>query len=125
MYKLHTEKQLRYFDEVIRLHYQEGMGEEKISRIIPVGHSTVSRWIAIFARENKISTALMRKKPRNPNQPSPARDPQDVESLQSRIRELEAQLRHESLRADFYDEMINVAEAKFNIPIRKKAGAKR
>ena len=125
MYKLHTEKQLRYFDEVIRLHYQEGMGEEKISRIIPVGHSTVSRWIAIFARENKISTALMRKKPSNPNQPSPARDPQDVESLQSRIRELEAQLRHESLRADFYDEMINVAEAKFNIPIRKNAGAKR
>lgn len=50
--------------------------------------------------------------------------PDDVHSLQAKIKELEAQLKRESIRADFYDEMINVAEAKFNIPIRKKAGTK-
>ena len=50
--------------------------------------------------------------------------PDDVQSLQAKIKELEAQLEKESIRADFYDEMINVAEAKFNIPIRKKAGTK-
>ena len=44
----------------------------------------------------------------------------DVQSLQAKIKELEAQLKKESFRADAYDEMINVAEAKFNIPIRKK-----
>ena len=48
----------------------------------------------------------------------------DCKALQQRIKELEAQLKKESIRADFYDEMINVAEAKFNIPIRKKAGTK-
>ena len=33
MYQLHTEKQRLYFNEVIRLHYEEGMGEDRISRI--------------------------------------------------------------------------------------------
>ena len=51
MYNLHTEKQRRYFSEVIRLHYEEGYGEDRIAKIIPIGHSTVSRWIAIFAKE--------------------------------------------------------------------------
>lgn len=51
MYILHTEKQFKYFKEVIRLHYEEGYGEDRIAKIIPVGDSTVSRWIAIFASE--------------------------------------------------------------------------
>lgn len=48
----------------------------------------------------------------------------EVEALQKRVRELEAQLRQMEIKAEFYDEMISVAEAKFKIPIRKKAGAK-
>lgn len=38
MYQLHTEKQMLYFNEVIRFHYEEGMGEDRISRILPIGH---------------------------------------------------------------------------------------
>ena len=30
MYQLHTEKQRLYFNEVIRLHYEEGMGEDRL-----------------------------------------------------------------------------------------------
>ena len=48
----------------------------------------------------------------------------EVQDLQKKIKELEAQLLHAQIKAEFYDEMINVAEAKFKIPIRKKAGAK-
>ena len=51
MYQLHTKKQQKYFKEVIRLHYEEGYEEERIARIIPIGHATASRWISIFARE--------------------------------------------------------------------------
>lgn len=46
------------------------------------------------------------------------------QDAQARIVELEEKLRKAELARDAYDEMINVAEAKFNIPIRKKAGAK-
>jgi len=38
---------------------------------------------------------------------------------------LKKELRREKLRADLNDEIINVAERKFNIQIREKAGAKR
>ena len=48
----------------------------------------------------------------------------EVSKLQTRIKELEAQLLRAEIKAEAYDELINVAEAKFRIPIRKKAGAK-
>ena len=49
----------------------------------------------------------------------------DISSLRNEIARLKRELRAESLRADAYDEMINVAEKQFNVSIRKKAGAKR
>ena len=49
----------------------------------------------------------------------------DIKALEQRIKELEAQLKKESMRADFYDEMINVAEAQFHIPIRKKGNTQK
>jgi F0F1-type ATP synthase membrane subunit b/b' len=42
-----------------------------------------------------------------------------VESLQAELSRLQSEL-----RADVYNEMINIAEATFKIPIRKKSGAK-
>ena len=51
MYQLQTERQQKYFKEVIRLHYEEGYGENRIAKIIPIGHATAARWITVFARE--------------------------------------------------------------------------
>jgi len=124
---LHTKKQKQYFKEVIRLHYEKGYGEDRISRILPVGHSTVSRWIGIFAAENDTNTIPMPK--RKSMLPSPSTSPapsvKEVKDIQEELVRLQSQLKHERLRADAYDEMITVAETKFNIAIRKKAGAKR
>ena len=123
MYRLHTEKQRKYFWEVIRLYHEEGYGTEKISRVLPVGHTTASRWIAIFAEEKgKIQWEETKMKPQaEETAKNPSRE---IEELQKRVKELEAQLLRAEIKAEFYDEMINVAEAKFKIPIRKKAGAK-
>lgn len=88
-----------------------------------MGHITVSRWISILVKEKgEISGAKEMKEPQmsNPSQ----NQSKEVEALQKRVRELEAQLRQVEIKAEFYDEMISVAEAKFKIPIRKKAGAK-
>jgi transposase len=121
---LHTKKQQQYFDKVIKLHYEKGYGEDRISRILPIGHSTVSRWLAIFAAENDSKSVKMRKsKPQS--QPSPAvAQVKDIKALQMEVTRLQSQLKHERLRADAYEAMIQVAETKFNISIRKKAGAK-
>jgi hypothetical protein len=50
--------------------------------------------------------------------------PDDVESLQAELKRLRRELTKAEIKAEAYDEMINVAESQFNIKIRKKAGAK-
>jgi len=124
---LRTKKQKKYFKEVIRLHYEKGYGEDRISRILPIGHSTVSRWIGIFASENKSNPfPMLKPKPKLKKQPpAVSSDPDAVQALQKEVSRLQSQLKQERFRADSYDEMIQVAEAKFNISIRKKVGAKR
>ena len=129
MYVLKTEKQLKYFDEVIRLHFEEGYGEDRISSILPIGHTTVSRWISIFvsSKGKAIIREDMSKKVENKVSMSSklSKDAEELLRLRRENSELTRQLRYEKMRADAYDEMINVAEAMFEIPIRKKAGAKR
>lgn len=51
--------------------------------------------------------------------------PSGEESLEQKVARLERELKDARLMRDFYDEMINVAERQFNIPIRKKAGTRR
>ena len=46
--------------------------------------------------------------------------PSDMNSLKAEVARLRTALKEESIRADLYDEMINVAEEQFKIPIRKK-----
>ncbi len=46
----------------------------------------------------------------------------EIKALREEIMELKKKLHSETMRADFYDTMIDVAEEMFNIEIRKKAG---
>jgi len=124
--KLKTKKQQLYLEEVLRLHREKGYGEVRISRILPIGHATVSRWIAIFTSENNAKAVPMLK-PKHKLQTHPTAtslEINDVKALQEEVARLKAELKHERFRADAYDEMISVAESKFNVSIRKKAGAK-
>ena len=163
---LHTKKQLLYFDEVIRLHFKEGLGADRIAARVPVGHTTIGRWITMYENSKSSSLSEVTSAPtdhkikqmydsgmsmraieratglsksticrrianfalENTEQDMPQTDKKTTlvtdQDAQARIEELEAKLRKAELARDAYDEMINVAEAKFNIPIRKKAGAK-
>ncbi len=48
----------------------------------------------------------------------------ELQALQKRIEELEAQLQTEQLRADLWQKMIEVAEEQLGIDIKKKFGAR-
>jgi hypothetical protein len=85
----------------------------------------VSRWIAIFAAENEKRAVKMRKS-KSPTHPqATAVESRDIKFLELEVARLQSALKHEKLRADAYDEMIEVAETRFKIAIRKKVGAKR
>lgn len=119
MYK--TEKQRKYYDEVIRLHFEEGYGSDRIETILPVGHTTAQRWINNFVAENgKEYPSVMKKRPDKTKAES-----DEVERLKNEIAILQGQLKYQQMRADAYDTMIDIAEKKFKIDIRKKSGAKR
>ena len=46
------------------------------------------------------------------------------EALKKKVKSLEAKLLQAEIKAEAYDEMIKIAEARYRIPIRKKTGAK-
>lgn len=61
----------------------------------------------------------------NPSDPMAKKSPEDrVKELEAENKKLQKALELEKLRSKAYDTMINVAEETFNIPIRKKSGAK-
>ena len=124
MWKYNCKKRNQYYDEVIRLYTEEGMGRSKISRIIPVGETTISRWIRNFAAENEVKVSMRKKTSTSPDSSEADIEITEVAALQAEITRLKKELAHESLRADAFNELINVAEKQFNISIRKKAGAR-
>ncbi len=79
--------------------------------------STLRSWIRIFAPDNELHDTPMTKKPQSENE--------EILALRRLLQEKELCLKREKMCADFLDEMINVAEEKFQLPIRKKAGTKR
>ena len=130
MFLYQTRKRDLYYDRVIELYLQTGFGKKRLSRLIPeVDPSTIRRWIANFVAENPQVASMKRVKAvkKAPAQSPEVQQedlPRDVQELQAELKKLRAQLNKAEIKAEAYDELINVAEAKFNIQIRKKAGAK-
>ena len=124
------ENQALYYDEVIRLYFEEGLGSLRITHLVPVSRSTILRWIRNFVSENPEYRYQMQKAS-TPKLVDPAAierqekaSLEEIKALKEELGRLRVELQKAELRADLYDEMINVAEKQFNIPIRKKVGVK-
>lgn len=118
----------QYYQKVIDLYTKEHLSMWQISKIIPLDRSTIWRWISTFAAYDQESCVMEKKEIETPDsleQPDDAEPmPDDIESLQAEVKRLRRELTKAEIKAEAYDEMINVAESQFNIRIRKKAGAK-
>lgn len=123
----YREKHRRYYAKVTKLYFEDGLGYLRISKLIPVAATTVKNWCITFAKENGIKMKKKAHKVQKPvlKTPESTGTPNDIKALQAEVAKLQKELKREKLRADAYDMMIDIAESKFNIPIRKKAGAKR
>ena len=119
-----------YLSQALDLYINQGVRPGRIAKIIPVHKATIYRWIANFADINpheKPSVMAKKSKKDAPTQtevPVSVALPDDVIALQKEIKDLRAQLTKAEIKAEAFDELINVAEAQFGIQIRKKAGAK-
>ena len=48
----------------------------------------------------------------------------EIQALEREIARLQAELERAEIKAELYNKMIDLAEEKLNIPVRKKSGAK-
>ena len=101
--------------EVVRDYLLNGIDQCQIAKQYGISQQSVSRIIRIFAASNDKSALLMKNRPTD-NQA------EELKTLREEVLELKKKLHDETMRADFYDTMIDVAEEMFNIEIRKKAG---
>ena len=127
MEKYFSAKRERYQETVLNLYFKEGKSVGQISRILPLSPETIRRWCITFASGNeKAFIQMKRTKKIVPEVPvgTDGTKSKDLKELQAEIKRLQRDLRMEKLRADLNEEIIKVAESKFNIHIRKKAGAK-
>ena len=118
-----------YYEKAMKLYFKDGLRVTQISRALPLSRAILYKWIAIFAEQNPQMASMKGvKQIKKVSKPSPEVQaeelPKTVMELQAELKRLRAQLKKTEIKAEAYDELINVAEAKFNIPIRKKAGAK-
>ena len=137
-----TLKKEQYFDDVIRLYFQEGLTGPEICKIIPIHNSNVYRWLDEYEgkqscsktmgkgdnqKEKKNKRVYGTKAPENKTCQSPVQDnvsDKTGETLEQKVKRLERELSEARLERDLYNEIINVAEKKFDIQTRKKAGTK-
>lgn len=94
----------------------------EISRKYRIGHSSISRWMSIFGIGMPSESAS--KVNNMPKKQKPQDNPVSKDVLESRLRELQAELDRERLKNLALTTMIEVAEEELHIDIRKKAGAK-
>lgn len=99
-----------YLYKVDHLSVQEIMSKLALSR------SKAYRLIRTFASENKEIAEKMSKQGKEVT-------PSDYKELLKKVKELEAQLSRERLRADFYEEMVVYGKEVYGIDL-KKAGTK-
>ena len=101
--------------EIVREHLLNGKEQRQVAKKYGIAPQSVSRIIRNFAASNDKSALFMKNRPTDSQA-------DEIKALREEVMELKKQLHNETMRADFYDTMIDVAEEMFNIEIRKKAG---
>ena len=119
--KLRTKFQKRYYQQVIDIYQKTGYSAYRIEKLklVPVSRRQMWEWIANFEAENGKGS------PRRIMEAKKAKETEERDALKERIANLEEQLRAERLRSRLNEKIIDIAEQRWHIEIRKKAGAKR
>jgi transposase-like protein len=117
-------------EQIILEYLEQGCGYRKLEQKYGISRTTICKWVQIYQgihgleRTAKQQSHYFRDMD-DPNKKRISKKSPGTEDLQKKIAVLEKQLQWEKLRADSLDTMINIAEEKLNISIRKKSGSPR
>ena len=118
-----------HYSEAVRLRRQ-GFSYRAISAKTGVSKTQIHQWLRNFAVD--LTVKVMQPKCRKTaHRAKGVKAPENQvtnvdreETVEQKLSRLERELQEARLQRDIYDEIINVAEKKFDIKIRKKAGTK-
>ena len=121
MFTYCTEKRMKYYDQVIEIYKKTGYSARRIEKmnLVPVSHHAIQDWINNFVAENGRVTPQTIVMKSNETQASA-----ELDALKAKVADLEEQLRKEKLRNLLNEKIIDIAEKRWHIEIRKKAGTK-
>ena len=101
--------------------YFDGASKNSLCRKYNIASShTISNWLRIFGIEDTRTTYIPTAMNKTVKQP--VNESEELKQLRQELKQTRLDLKRESMRADLYETMVDVAEEMFNIPIRKKAG---
>ncbi len=100
---------------IVKEYHLEGISQRLVAKRHGIAQTTVSEILRSFAAENENSALFMEKD-------TTISESEEIKALRKEVLELKKKLYDETMRADFYDTMVDVAEEMFGIEIRKKAG---
>ena len=101
-----------------------GMSMSRFQKEKGLSHSSISRWLRIFAVENKpvlSSQAAVTDMKKDPDKEELL---QEIDRLKQELRLKSLDLKRTEMARDAYERMIVLAEERYGIPIRKKSDAK-
>jgi len=100
--------------DIVKLHYFEGVSLKELARIYNTESSVITRILSNFAKANDVNSIVMGRN-------TTINKSDEIKALRKEVLELKKRLYNETMRADFNETMIEVAEEMFGIEIRKKA----
>ncbi len=117
-------------EQIIQEYLQQGCGYRKLQSKYGISRTTICKWVQIYQGVHGLDRTVKQQSHylRDMDDPQKKRLPKKQitnADLEKKIAMLEKQLQWEKLRADALDTMINIAEEKLNIAIRKKSGSPR
>jgi transposase-like protein len=88
-----------------------------------IPHDTyLYRWIEIYGDRILAEAQNVPLVPKKPSKPKSNKELSEKQQMEQRIKKLERELEDAQLKALLYENMIEIAEKQFNIPIGKKLG---
>lgn len=114
-------------DQIILEYLEHGCGYRKLQQKYGISRTTICKWVQIYQGVHGLDRTQKQQNHylRDMDDPQKKRLPKvapTAQDLEKKIAALEKQLQWEKLRADALDTMINIAEDKLKISIRKKSG---
>jgi transposase-like protein len=114
------ERQYRKFSDTFKKQKVREIEQGKstvseVSRAYEVSSNAIYKWIRKYSTKSKPERTIVESKS----------ETQKILALQKKVAELERKLGQKQIQLEFNDKMIEIAEKKFNISIKKNSNTKR